>query len=85
MEKKRKQSKKNIVKKEKCKSSLDKNYLYSYYMPYQVILDSFADVRAYVPISILSGTPFLSHSKYLAPGRTFSLSSTLTLQVIGMG
>jgi hypothetical protein len=36
--------------------------------------------RTYVPISILTGTPFLSHSKYLAPGRTFKRSSTLTLR-----
>jgi hypothetical protein len=48
-------------------------------------LDLNAYIGAYVPISILSGTPFLSHSKYLAPGRTFSLSSTLTLQVMGWG
>ena len=35
----------------------------------------------YLPISILTGTPFLSHSKYLAPGRTFKRSSTLTLRI----
>ena len=39
-----------------------------------------AAAHTHTPISILTGTPFLSHSKYLAPGRTFKRSSTLTLK-----